>query len=292
MPKISVRVVPEASISASMRPLRSAIFLSSVRTSRSISEANRRRRQAEAPPRSRMPRRMRAARWAESVPATPPGTRSRRSPCRRFSALVRSATRSSRLSESRRSTSEAASGSTAASRSLREAAKAVARASTPSFLRALPVESTRTRAESLGGTSTTDSPEAANLPAKCRPRPPAFSTAQRRSGNLLAQRSRDLSRCDPARSRHARGARLRLGRSRRRRPTPCGDRPLLAPSFARTSVSLGPPPPSARAKDIPTSRRAHASFEPLRTPRAPAGRKPRTSQPTLRATGSSGAIPV
>ena len=49
MPKIWVRVVPEASISASMRPLRSAIFLSSVLTSRSTSEANRRLRRAEAP---------------------------------------------------------------------------------------------------------------------------------------------------------------------------------------------------------------------------------------------------
>ena len=47
-------------------------------------------------------------------------------------------TRSSRLSESRRIASEAASGSTATSRLLREAAKAVARASTPSFLRACP----------------------------------------------------------------------------------------------------------------------------------------------------------
>jgi hypothetical protein len=65
---------------------------------------------------------------------------------------------------------------------LREAAKAVARASSPSFLRALPakLESTLTRAESLGGTSTTHSPAAANLTARCRPRPPAFSTAQRR----------------------------------------------------------------------------------------------------------------
>jgi hypothetical protein len=53
-------------------------------------------------------------------------------------------------------------------------------------LRVLPIESTRTRAESLGGTSTTDSPAAANLPAMCRPRPPAFSTAQRRSGNRFA----------------------------------------------------------------------------------------------------------
>ena len=87
-----------------------------------------------------------------------------------LSALVRSPTRSSRLSESRRSASEAASGSTVASRSLREAASAVARASSPSFLRALPLESTRTLAESLGGTSTTDSPEPANLTARCLPR--------------------------------------------------------------------------------------------------------------------------
>ena len=47
-----------------------------------------------------------------------------------------------------------------------------------------------------------------------------------------------------------------------------------------------------RTKDIPTSCRAHTSFEPLRTPRAPAGRKPRTSQPNWWATGSSRAIPV
>ena len=73
MPKISVRVVPEASISASMRPLRSAIFLSSVRTSRSTSEANRRLRRGEAPPLGRIERRMRAARSAESFPVTPSG---------------------------------------------------------------------------------------------------------------------------------------------------------------------------------------------------------------------------
>jgi hypothetical protein len=176
-PKISVRVVPEASTSASMRTLRSAIFRSSVLTSRKISEARRRRRRTEALLRARMERRMRAARSAESFPATPPGTRSLRSPCRRFSALVRSATRSSRLSESRRSTSESASGSTGASLSLREAASAVARASSPSFFLALPVESNLTFAESLGGTSTTHSPAATNLPARCLPRPRAFSIA-------------------------------------------------------------------------------------------------------------------
>ena len=82
-----------------------------------------------------------------------------------------------RLSENRRSTSDAASGSTTANLSLREAAKAVARASRPSFLRALPAKLESTRAENLGGTSTTDSPVAASLTARCRPRPPAFSTA-------------------------------------------------------------------------------------------------------------------
>jgi hypothetical protein len=50
-----------------------------------------------------------------------------------LSARVRSATRSSRLSESRRSTSDSASGSTLGSRSLPQAASAVARASSPSF---------------------------------------------------------------------------------------------------------------------------------------------------------------
>ena len=75
-------MVPEASTSASMRALRSAIFRSSDRTSCKISEARRRRRRTEAPPRARMERRMRAARSAESLPVTPPGTRSRRSPCR------------------------------------------------------------------------------------------------------------------------------------------------------------------------------------------------------------------
>jgi hypothetical protein len=80
-PKISVRVLPEASTSSSMRPSRSAIFRCSVRMSRSTSEANRRRTQAEEPC-ARMPRRMRVARETESVPGTPPGTRSRRSPWR------------------------------------------------------------------------------------------------------------------------------------------------------------------------------------------------------------------
>ena len=49
-------------------------------------------------------------------------------------------------------------------------------------MRAFPakLESTLTLAESLGGTSTTDSPAATNLPARCRPR------ARRRSPPLRA----------------------------------------------------------------------------------------------------------
>ena len=91
MPKIWVRVVPEASIPASMRPSRSAIFRSSARMSRRISEAKHRRTRAEVPC-DRIPRRMRAARGVESVPVTPLGTRSLRSPCRRLNARVSSAT--------------------------------------------------------------------------------------------------------------------------------------------------------------------------------------------------------
>ena len=72
-----------------------------------------------------------------------------------------------------------------------------------------------------------------------------------------------------------------------------GSTPIKTFMSARTSVSVGPLP-SARAKDIPptTSCRAHTSFESLRTPRSPVGRKPRTIQPILWATGSSRAILV
>ena len=97
------------------RGARPPVFRSSVLMSRTISEANCRRRRAEAPPQGRMPRGMRAARSDESFRAVPPGTRSLRSACRRLGVRVRSATHvNKRLSESRRSTSESASGSTAA----------------------------------------------------------------------------------------------------------------------------------------------------------------------------------
>ena len=226
MPKISVRVVPEASTSASMRPFSSAIFLSSVRTSRSTSEADRRLRRVEAPPCGRMPRRMRAARSAESVPATPPGRRSRRSPCRRLSTLVRSATRSSRLSESRRSTSEAASWSTAASLSLGEAAKAVARASRPSFLRALPAAREHPHPRRKLGRHVHHGFAGRYQPPRQVPTEAAgVLYGPTRSGNRFAQRSRALN---PARF-CGKLARSRsspwLRRPPRRPPTLCGDLP-------------------------------------------------------------------
>ena len=55
---------------------------------------------------------------------------------------------------------------------------------------------------------------------------------------------------------------------------------------ARTSVSVEPLP-FAREGHSDFGRCSHTSFESLRTPRHSAGRKPRTSQPVLRATGSS-----
>src|SRR5918994_614737 len=109
---------------------------------------------------------------------------------------VRSQTRSSRLSLSSLKISAwpsgPSSGWTEFSLSFCRAASAVKVASSASFLRALPVESTRTREESLGGTSTTLSPAARSFWARGRPMPPAPSTAQRRSGKRLAHRSRVL----------------------------------------------------------------------------------------------------
>ena len=190
MPKISVRVVPEASTSASMRPLRSAIFLSSVRTSRSTSEVNRRRRRAEAP--SWAVCRAGGARPSRPRASGPPrrggGPAGARGGC--LSALVRSATRSSRLSESRRSASDAASGSTAASRPLREAAGwrgHLPRRSCGHCRSRAPAPALRAWA---GRPPPTRRPQPASPPGD-RPRPLAFSTAQRRSGRRLAQRSRD-----------------------------------------------------------------------------------------------------
>jgi hypothetical protein len=146
-----------------------------------------------------------------------------------LSARVRSATRSSLLSQSRRSASEAASGSTAASLSLREAASAVARASSPSLLRALPAKLAPAPVPKAWaprplpiGLSPPTSPPGAYPEAAC-----VLHRLERRSGYLLAQRSRALrptrscgklacSRSSPKTSSMAATATV----------TPCGDRPL------------------------------------------------------------------
>ena len=192
-----------------------------------------------------------------------------------LSARVRSATRSSRLSERRRITSTPASGSTAGSRSLRQAASAVARASRRSFLRALPVESNLTFAESLGGTSTTDSPAAESLWAKCLPNPPAFSMAQRRLGKRFAQRSRVLK---PERF---------CGKVAHSRSSPSSLTAATAIDalWGSTPISTCIRAPPFRVRPVVGVREGHSDFEPC-TPllshparRTPVGRKPRTSQP-------------
>jgi hypothetical protein len=67
------------------------------------------------------------------------------------------------------------------------AAAATEAASMGSVLRVLPVLSSRARAASLAGTSTTVSPAATSTWAIWRPSPAAPSTAQRRCGQAAAQ---------------------------------------------------------------------------------------------------------
>ena len=231
-PKISVRVVPEASTSASMRPSRSAIFRCSVRMSRKISEASCRRRRAEAPW-DRMPRRMcmrLGGSRAFQLPHRGRGLVEARAGCLERSGTLGHQVFFAPLGKQAQSTSEAASGSTVASRSLREAANAVARASSLSFLRALPakLESTRTRAESLGATR--PPPTRRSLPASL---PGAYPEA----ASVLDGLTTLGEPCRPASSRALKPARFcgKLARSMSSPVassttatatlTPCGDRP-------------------------------------------------------------------
>jgi hypothetical protein len=77
----------------------------------------------------------------------------------------------------------------------RSAAIATERASLASFLPVFPDSSSRTRAASLGCTSTTRSPAATSCWASSLPRPSAASTAQVRSGQSCAQAT-SCSACD------------------------------------------------------------------------------------------------
>jgi hypothetical protein len=169
MPKISVRVVPEASTSASMRSFRSAIFRSSVRI---LSAAPPKLVGGGRPTKSPAavcragcvqpgwPRAFRLSRRAGGLAEA------------RASCLERSGTFGHQVFAPLGKQAQHLRVSLGIDRRqllvARGGQSAVARASSPSFLRALPakLESTLTRAESLGGTSTTDSPVTANLPAR------------------------------------------------------------------------------------------------------------------------------
>jgi hypothetical protein len=192
------------------------------------------------------------------------------------------------LGKKAQSTSELASGSTAASRSLRQAAsvrwrgRPVHRSCGCCQPRAL-----ASALKALGGTSTTDSPAADNLWARCRPRPPAFSPPPNDARKTVSLRAFEGSQA---------GAVLQEGstlnelagdfvhRCTTATEALWGSTPIRAPS-----CSHAPPSRSdlrlACVKDTPTLGCAHTSFESLRTPFSTAGRKQRTSQPILWVTG-------
>jgi hypothetical protein len=172
----------------------------------------------------------------------------------------------------------------------------VARASSPSFLRALPakLESTRTRAESLG---------AARPPPTRRPPPTSPRGAYPEAARVLNRPTALGETFRPASSKDLRPARFcgKLARSTSSPPASStaatatdalwGSTPIKTFMSARTSVSVEPLP-LAREGHSDFGPCSHTSFESLRTPRSPAGREPRTSQPISWATGSSGAIPI
>ena len=170
-----------------------------------------------------------------------------------------------------------------ASLSLREAASAVARASSPSFLRALPRREHPHPRRKLGRHVHHRLARGSQPPRQV----PTQTTGVlhrlgRRSGKRFAQRSRDLK---PARScgKEARSSSSPVASSTAATATEplWGSTPMR--TFMGAYLRFGRiSAPSACAKDIPTSVLcSHTSFESLRPPRAPAGRKPRTSQPTL-----------
>ena len=128
----------------------------------------------------------REARSAESCRGAPPGRRSRSRRCSRLTARRRSEVSSSRRSESSRNTAQWSSGATRERSSRCWATTATLRASMPSLLRPWPRWSTRVRAASAEGTSTTVSPEATSCWASSRPRPLAPSIAQTRCGQHAA----------------------------------------------------------------------------------------------------------
>jgi hypothetical protein len=152
----------------------------------------------------------------------------------------------------------------------RSAATATERASFGSFLFVFPAASSRTRAASLGWTSSTRSPAASSCWASRCPVPPAPSTAQVRSGHAAAQASSRCSwpalartRSSPSRSSAA------LTAAAVCEPL-CGSTPIITTAMA----SFPSPQGAGTVAGMPHSRTvasARASLEP-RHGEAPAGR--------------------
>jgi hypothetical protein len=94
----------------------------------------------------------------------------------------------SRRSSSNTSTVVASSASTGFASPYNAATLAAAAASITSFLRRPPRDNSRTRAVAVDAMSSTRSPRATSHCARWRPKPWAFSTAQRRSLNSAAHR--------------------------------------------------------------------------------------------------------
>ena len=148
---------------------------------------------------------------------------------------------------------------------------ATERASFGSFLFTAPVASSRTRAASLGCTSSTRSPAATSCWASRCPRPAAPSTAQVRSGQAAAHAS--------SRSACAAQARTRSWSQQaprpRRSPPPCAS-PYAGPRRSSLPPSICPFPlgfaPDRTAAGMPYSRSVErrTSYEPHRG-KVPAG---------------------
>ena len=256
-------MLPEASTSASTRAFRSAIFLSRVRTSRSTSEADRLRRRSEALPRGLMPRRMRAALSAESFPVTPPGI----------------------LGPARARAGGSAPGC-ALLPDLRASRKAGA--APPMRPRDLPLRAARYakrpkrwlghrarrcfwrcqrswRAPAPLPKAWEGRPPRTRLPLPVSPPVPEGSKA---GANLREGSTSEQLACGLVHRRH--GDRTFVGID------PDQDLHGRAPPFLSDLCAIG-----VREGHSDFGLCFHTSFESLRLPRAPARRKPRTSQPTL-----------
>ena len=198
------------------------------------------------------------ATWPAMISSgTPPGISSHSSACSRQTAWLRARDRSRcRLAHtfSTRAWPSAVTTCLAADRS---AATATDRASLGSFLLVFPVCSSRTRAASLGCTSSTRSPAATSCWASRPPSPRAPSTAQVRSGRARAQATSLLAWSGQARTRSVPSGSSAAPTATAVCEPLCGSIPII------TAISTLPSSPGDR-----TDRSGHALY------RTCAGRSP------------------